>query len=54
MTAYEDFLRLKDSNRVKIVASELGDHAGAAGAAVLAWRALKGMDLRKSSMTNDK
>jgi len=54
MTAYEHFLRLKDSNRVKIVASELGDHAGAAGAAVLAWRALKGMDLRKSSMTNDK
>src|SRR6266568_1163114 len=54
MTAYEHFLRVKDSNRVKIVASELGDHAGAAGAAVLAWRALKGMDLRTSSMTNDK
>jgi len=54
VTAYEHFLRVKDRNRVKIVASELGDHAGGVGAAVLAWRVLKGVDLRSHSMTNEK
>ena len=40
-TAYENFLRRHDAERVKIVPGTLGDNAGALGAVVLARKRLK-------------
>jgi glucokinase len=40
-TAYENFLRRHDADRVRIVAGTLGDNAGPLGAVVLARRRLR-------------